>query len=114
MKKFIIFNYKKISLGLAFVMLGLVCIGLAEKNFKYLDSAFYLLLITLFLIYFFLRKELLVMLITKENKELKTEELMKCDTVFLEKILYFTRAKRERLKKNVEIEEKILGEIFKD
>ncbi|MEG2609393.1 MAG: hypothetical protein RSA91_01830 [Bacilli bacterium] len=110
MKKFIVFNYKKISLGLFIIMFVLIGIGLVEKNLKYFDVAFYL-LVTLVLVYIYLRKEILVRQITRENKELKTEELMKCDTVFLEKIAFLILKKKRRVN-NKEIEKKILDEIY--
>lgn len=110
MKKFIVFNYKKISLGMFSVMFMLLVIGFVEKNLKYHNIAFYL-LVTLFLVYIYLRKEILVMQITRENKELKTEELMKCDSVFLDKILFIILSKKREVK-NKEIKEKILDEII--
>lgn len=75
---------------------------------------FFTMLGLIFIIHIYIRKEILVMLITKENKNLKEEKLMKCEYIFLEKILYITRKRKKEIKKNIEIEEKILNKLFEE
>lgn len=114
MKKILIYNFNKIRLVISLLLIFLFCISLIKKDFKYLDTMFFTMLGLIFIIHIYIRKEILVMLITKENKNLKEEELMKCEYIFLEKILYITRERKKEIKKNIEIEEKILNKLFEE
>ena len=114
MKKILIYNFNKIRLVISLLLIFSFCISLIKKDFKYLDTMFFTMLGLIFIIHIYIRKEILVMLITKENKNLKEEELMKCEYIFLEEILYIIRKRKKEIKKNIEIEEKILNKLFEE
>lgn len=112
LKEIFLSNLSAICLWLVLIMLFLF--RFVGKGLKYFDVVFFLLLGLFFIVHVYLRKEILVMQIIKENKNLKKEELMMCDYAFLRKALYFTRIKKREIKKIIEIENKILEEILED